>query len=127
MISVDSCPASSTNGFSPQSETALPPETKVTVAKVVINYLSLNAITRPFREIADFLSCAWPIRSDISSLYHKVSNSEFNATGKKKPTESDKAKNSLRGFQLKVVAHYPRVFFLADESDLNSRALVLKG
>lgn len=127
VISVDSCPASSTNGFSPDSETALPPETKVTVAKVVINYLSLNAITRPFREIADFFSCAWPIRSDISSRYHRVSKSVENTTGKKKSTESHKGKNSLRGIQLKVVAHYPRVFFLADESDLNSRALVLKG
>lgn len=127
VISVDSCPASSTNGFVAQSETALPPETKVTVAKVVINYLSLTAITRPFREIADFLSCTWPIRSDLSSRFHKVSKSEFNTTGKRKAIETDKRRNSLQGFQLKVVAHYPRVFFIADESDLNSRALVLKG
>ena len=127
VISVDVCPASSTNGFLPQSETALPPNTKVTVAKVVINYLSLNAIIRPFREIADFLSCAWPIRSKITPQYQRVDKIELHTTEKKKSPDIDKMYDSVQGFQLKVVAHYPRVFFLADESDLNSRALVLKG
>jgi hypothetical protein len=127
VISVDICPAASTNGFLPLSETALPPNTKVTVAKVVINYLSLNAIIRPFQEIADFLSCAWSIRSEISQQYHRLDKPEQHASEKKKSPDNDEMKDHLRGFQLKVVAHYPRVFFLADESDLNSRALVLKG
>ncbi len=127
VISVDTCPASSTNGFLPNSETALPPETKVTVAKVVVNYLSLNAIVRPFREIADFFSCTWPVRSDISPRHQTPNKIEPHTTEKKKPPDTDKAGDSLRGLQLKVVAHYPRIFFLADESDLNSRALVLKG
>lgn len=127
VISVDICPASSTNGFLPLSGTALPPETKVTVAKVVINYLSLNAIIRPFREIADFFACAWPIRSEISPRSQSTNKTELNTTEKKKSPENEKLNYSLKGLQLKVVAHYPRVFFLADESDLNSRALVLKG
>ncbi len=126
VISVDTCPASSANGFLPNSETELPPETKVTVAKVVVNHLSLNAILRPFREIADFFSCTWPVRSDISSRQQTVNKNEMH-TERKKASDNGKPTDSLQGLQLKVVAHYPRVFFLADESDLNSRALVLKG
>jgi len=127
VITIDVCPASSTNGFLPLSETSLPPDTKVTVAKVVVNYLNLNAIIRPFRDIADFFSCSWPIRSKISPQYQRVGRIEQHATEKKKSSDNAKKEEYLRGFQLKMVAHYPRVFFLADESDLNSRALVLKG
>ena len=127
VISIDICPASSTNGFLPLTETALPPDTKVTMAKIVINYLSFNAIIRPFRDIADFLACAWPIRSHISTPHQNMNKSEQCTSDKKTSPDNKKFHDSLQGFQLKVVAHYPRIFFLADESDLNSRALVLKG
>eukprot|EP00536_Pseudo-nitzschia_multiseries_P004057 jgi/Psemu1/323294/estExt_fgenesh1_pg.C_650034 len=126
VISVDKCPASSTNGFQPLSETRLPPDTKVTVAKVVINYLSFNAIARPFRETADFLSCAWP--TSLETLQCQgVNEIETPIAQKKQDLDADVKHDSSQGFELKVVANYPRVFFLADESDLHSRALVLKG
>ena len=127
VISIDTCPASSTTGFGPLSETSLPPDTKVTLAKVVVNYLSLNALIRPFREIADFLSCEWPTSVEQSPKCMRVDEVELHITEKSKFPKIDMIHDSFRGFQLKVVAHYPRVFFLADESDLHSRALVLKG
>lgn len=127
VISIDRCPASSTNEFRPLSETGLPPDTKVTVAKVVINYLSLNAISRPFREFAAFFSCAWPTSLENTSQCQSENEIDPQSAKKKKTADDGIVRDSFRGFQLKVVANYPRVFFLADESDLHSRALVLKG
>ena len=126
VISINTCPASSTTVFGPLSETGLPPDTKVTIAKVVINYLSLNALLRPVREIADFFSCEWPTSIELSRHCQRVDEVESHIDMKAKSLEKT-LHESFHGFQLRIVAHYPRVFFLADESDLHSRALVLKG
>ncbi|KAG7345960.1 vacuolar-sorting-associated protein 13 C-terminal domain containing protein [Nitzschia inconspicua] len=91
VTSIDICPASSTTGFGSISESGLPPDSKVTVARIVINHLSVNAL--PDTVV----------------------------------TDDNIPKASGSGFELKLVAHYPKVFFLADESDLHSRALVLRG
>jgi hypothetical protein len=129
VVTVDACPASSTTGFGSLSECGLPPDTKVTVARIVINYLSLNALIRPFREIVDFLSCEWPSQSGAVSLVSEASGENEAKFIAVMATSSDDRipKTASRGFQLKLVAHYPRIFFLADESDANSRALVMRG
>ena len=122
VVSVDTCPASSTAGFGSLSESGLPPDAKVTVARVVINHLSVNALVRPFRDIAAFLSCEW--NSDLDDSPPHLSPSE---QSKKVTAEDGTVVTKGKGIELKVVSHYPRVFFLADESDPHSRALVLRG
>lgn len=127
VVTVDRCPASSAGAIGALTDSGLPDDSKVTVAKVVINYLSVNALIRPFQEIAAFLSCSWPTQKvSVESPGKRDSLADphvkdANARGVKSiPSTSG-------GFQLKLVAHYPRIFFLADESDPHSRALVLRG
>lgn len=127
VVSIDTCPAVSTTGFGPLSGAGLPSDTQVTIAKVVVNYLSFNALVRPFQEIAAFFSCEWPNSVKNCPKLTKVDEVESRINEKLKGRKNDLIHDFFQGFQLKVVAHYPRVFFLADESDLHSRALVLKG
>lgn len=130
VVTVDTCPASSTTGFGLLSDCGLPADTKVTVARIVINYLSLNALIRPFREIVGFLSCEWPSQRGHApkSVSNKPRKDETKYTASTETSKDvDVSMTSSRGVQIKLVAHYPRVFFLADESDAHSRALVLRG
>jgi hypothetical protein len=114
-------PASSAGAIGSLADCELPADSKVTIARIVINYLSCNALIRPFKEIVAFLSYDWPTKSGQARV-------ATGAVSEKVEEVSDaKAETRSRGFQLKLVAHYPRVFFLADESDLHSRALVLRG
>lgn len=115
------------------------------VARVVVDYLSMNVLVRPLLEIFEFLSCAWPLqtiadsakprglmpepkRSNNSTPITKL-NSRENFFWKTVNEESDEFLNEDdgSGFQVKLVAHYPRIFLLADESDASTRALVLRG
>jgi hypothetical protein len=123
VISIDTCPASSTTGFGSLSENGLPPDSKVTVARIVINRLSVNALVRPFQEVIDFLTVQWDTSAkDSLNFLNHVKKADRGMS-----TEVGVVTSSGRGFELKLVAHYPRIFFLADESDLHSRALVLQG
>ena len=130
VVTVDRCPATSAGAIGSQAECQLPKDSKVTIARIVVNYLSVNALIRPFQEIAAFLSCAWAtqpgsarpaptIRDRTSQIYTSTKPNEAKVEASGTPGSS--------GFQLKLVAHYPRIFFLADESDAHSRALVLRG
>jgi hypothetical protein len=128
VVNVDRCSAGSAVAAGSLKDCELPLDSKVTVAKVVINNLSVNALIRPFKEIAAFLSCNWRTNAGQELLVTDVEkNKSFSleATSNMHQAKSDTPRN--QGFQLKLVAHYPRVFFLADESDPNSRALVLRG
>jgi hypothetical protein len=127
VVTVDRCPASSAGSIGPLADSDLPADSKVTVARVVINFLSVNALIRPFQEIAAFLSCSWPTQK----VSVESSGKRSSLTGPQlKDAHAQGVKSvpsTSRGFQLKLVAHYPRIFFVADESDPHSRALVLRG
>lgn len=130
VVTVDRCAASSVGAVGSLADSDLPPDSNVTVARIVINYLSMNALVRPFKEVAEFFSCDWPTHSVVGQISRNkmtekiegVPNDEKVAKGKG-PYDTSRS----RGFQLKLVAHYPRIFFLANESDIHSRALVLRG
>ena len=129
VVNVDRCSASSAGARGALEECELPMDSKVTIAKVVVNNLSINALLRPFEEVAAFLSCEWQTKMDHVQTEHEEERKNFisqeQTSDKPLDTKSQGKKN--QGFQLKLVAHYPRVFFLADESDPHSRALVLRG
>ena len=130
VVTVDRCPATSAGAIGSHAECQMPKDSKVTIARIVVNYLSVNALIRPFQEIMAFLSCAWPTNNvctrPVPSIRGGLSRIKITTE-----TEGMKRDNSSipesSGLQLKLVAHYPRVFFLADESDAHSRALVLRG
>jgi hypothetical protein len=122
VLTVDTCPASAVESMGSTIPNDIEGE-RVTIARMVINYLSVNAMIRPLREIVSFLTCAWsPDKVEPSPETKKAGiNMEGGENGVVKVSKASS------GFQLKLVAHYPRIFFLADESDPRSRALVLRG
>jgi hypothetical protein len=129
IMTIDSCSASSVGsvGGSMDEEGV---DDKIVIVRVVINYLSVNPLIRPLREISSFLTSSWSVphleESVLSSGTFRVPSQ--NVGGLEDYIEQDVAHIALRrGFQLKLVAHYPQIFFVADESDPNSRALVLRG
>jgi hypothetical protein len=125
VVTIDRCPASSAGAIGSLADYDLPDDSKVTIARIVINYLSVNALIRPFREIVAFLSCDWPTHDLHSRLGTEETLEKYSQSEQQVEATPITAQN--QGFQLKLVAHYPRVFFLADESDPHSRALVLRG
>jgi hypothetical protein len=122
VLTVDTCPASAVGSIGSTIPNDIEAE-RVTIARMVINYLSVNAMIRPLREIVSFLTCAWsPDKLEASPETKKA---DANVEGNDHTVV--KVSKASSGFQLKLVAHYPRLFFVADESDPRSRALVLRG
>jgi hypothetical protein len=125
VVTVDTCPASSIGSVGPIQSIDLGSE-RVTIARVVVNHLSVNVLVRPIQEIVSFLTCAWPLPQQHDSSVLLQATHEDGAAPS--PTSfKGKPDTKSSGFQLKLVAHYPRIFFVADESDPHSRALVLRG
>jgi hypothetical protein len=127
VVTVERCPVSSAQASGSVADLELPPHSKVTIASIVVNYLSLNLLIRPLKEAMAFLACEWPLpkhnkRNSISEPDEEAGHAE---SGVSKRASQKAVKNE--GLHLKLVANYPRIFFLADESDPNSRALVLRG
>lgn len=120
VVTVDTCPSAAVGSIG-SSEFEME---RMTVVRMVINFLSINAMIRPLREVTSFATCSWSRKSDASTP-GVVSESSNELVGK----ESASRRNTASSFclQLKLVAHYPRIFFVADESDCRSRALVLRG
>ena len=116
--------------------------TTTMVARIVINYLSLCALMPPLIEAAEFFSASWSMKDgngskeksdelqnihpDVSALDTDVGSS---GEGSNKAREGSSKTMSAPGggVHVKLVAQYPRIFFLADESDPHTRALVLRG
>ena len=131
LLTVDICSASS-SGIAREDSISSKDDNndKIVLARMVFNYLSVNALIRPLREILAFLTCSWPLHDTgggISNgeVVHELDGNMGRSVDKLE--ESAKLVSFRKGLQLKVVAHYPRIFFLADESDPCSRALVLRG
>ncbi len=107
----------------------------------VVSYLSITAIVRPLQDIVQFFTCDWLVSSQSDITLSELSKSDVKS-GKsiekvseygrtiEKESECEFADTQPlvhRKVQLRFVSHYPRLVFAADESDPNSRALVLQG
>lgn len=131
LLTIDTCSASSAGVENEESILHREEDSdKVVLARMVFNYMSVNALIRPLREIVAFMTCSWPLPSaDRDSSIGEAADKldEEVETSVDQPEERARPASFRKGLQLKVVAHYPRIFFLADESDPCSRALVLRG
>lgn len=127
IVTVDWCSASSVGHVGGSSLPDDGADDKIVVARIVINYLTINAMIRPMKEIASFLACSWDVQHDghVVAFNRVISSVSSNEAAQLEGSTAPMT--SRKGFQLKLVAHYPQIFFLADESDPNSRALVLRG
>lgn len=104
--------------------------TTVTVACLRMNYMNINPLIRPIKETTDFLFCNWrkePKETESNSMETLVNPVDDNASTNTSPSQHESEGRAVKGFQLRIVANYPRVFLIADECNPASRALVLRG
>ena len=112
------------------------------MAKIVVNYLSVNMLLKPLIELMQFLKCGWPLPNVDSTSLHNEDLNSTSVSSKNQQTQnrlrdvknntdshiqSSKDESNKSGFRIKLVANYPRVFLLADDCDAETRALVLRG
>ncbi|KAL7566351.1 hypothetical protein ACA910_013669 [Epithemia clementina (nom. ined.)] len=96
---------------------------KETRISLVISCLSITALFRPLQELAAFLGQSWTLperNCRAVEQYQNISNPS--------PTQDRKKSDApRRPVSLRIVLHYPRFMFVADEGDPHSRALILRG
>lgn len=97
-------------------------------ASLLMNYISVTAIASPIEDVAHFFMCRWesrPAPMTTTQLSSRDEVTTLDATPLLPDTKATASYLSL--VQVKLVLHYPRFVFVLDESDRNSRALVLEG
>lgn len=97
---------------------------------ILVNYLSVAALLRPLEEVFSFFSCTWTVSSlTPSSAVESISLDDRRGSSVSSDISNGEQRNKPSGstLKLKFVLHYARFIFAADESDRNSRALVLEG
>lgn len=107
---------------------------KVTIARVVVNFLTVNALIRPLKEVLAFFAMSWQAKNNTGVSQRDLDHGTGSTFTKAVHQENERArklsisnKSTVSCLQIKIVLHYPRLFFVADESDPHSRALVLRG
>ena len=82
-------------------------------------------MTEPLRDFVDFVSRDW---GDSAFLDTNSQNTESSIRESEVTEPSQTLKPcAQRIFQVQFVSHYPRLVFAADENDLQSKALILRG
>jgi len=133
--------ATKNEGNDDSIEIDMPNSSTKTVARVVINYLSLCALMPPLIETTEFFSASWSTtnehnaeksRDDFEGVQPNISTLDMDLDGscegsKARDQSGKKRSTSGGGVHVNLVAQYPRIFFLAEESDPHTRALVLRG
>jgi hypothetical protein len=93
------------------------PTTTETKLSLVINHLSVAALTRPLQDLVSFL--------DVRVLSPKADLAVESIEGTTDTGEDAASSNNI--YQIRLVLHHPRFVFVAHEEDPHSRALVLRG
>lgn len=93
-------------------------ETRLTV---VISYVSVSAVQKSLQDIISFLACEW------KTLSQSVPEVEAMDMSHSYPAVKKETEGPANPLQARFIMHYPRFVFVADESDIHSRALVLRG
>jgi hypothetical protein len=106
---------------------------------LTLNQTNINPLLRPLNDIVSFLSRRWTALSDETeeeSSRHvetEISpDSHFSTKGlatqhRTKSYIEDQKSQFIKGLHVSVITNHTRIFLLADESDSDTRALVLKG
>lgn len=85
----------------------------------VVNCLSITALHRCLLEVSQFFTCSWGAVAKKKPLSNLDSNDEI--------FQKDQTSQVTGHYEFRLVLHYPRLIFVADEKDAHSKALVLQG
>ena len=107
------------------------PPSGITKVVVVVSFLSIAPMVGPLRDVVDFVTCEWGESAYFESDTRRteslvcdgrtVPESEMTT-----PSETTKSTHH-RVWRVQFISHYPRLVFAADDNDLQSKALVLRG
>ncbi len=104
------------------------------VARLTVNCLNLNPLQKPLIELAEFFTCSWskPLPTDIPTHTRNQHEKNHYECSVKKESKMEKSKVEIsekgpKKLVIKLVAQYPQIFLLADDSDIFTKALVLRG
>jgi hypothetical protein len=94
------------------------------MAQVFINNLNIKPLDRSIKEVVDCFSCAWHKKHT-----HKIGlvDDMMPRSLLKPEKQRQQVEPLFKRFELCITAHYPTIFFFADETDPLTRALVLRG
>lgn len=93
-----------------------------TIVSIVVNFLSITALSRPLRELGEFFGCAWPLSGGVNTASLLGQDRVCQEEDDHQPPSRGSLDLSAR-----LVLYYPRVVFISDESVTSSKALVLSG
>lgn len=111
----------------------------ITSVCLTLNQTNINPLIRPLSDVVSFLSRKWTSHPDgneeeSSSLKESKSSSDShlseNVSASQNMSHSsieDQNSHFIKGFHFSVITNHTRIFLLADETDPETRALVLKG
>ena len=101
-------------------------DSRETRISVVISRLSITALFRPLQELAEFSAKAWTIPVEKNTNIGKPCAQTRREDSQTAPNGRATDKPHLP-VSIRVVLHYPRIMFVADDGDPHSRALILRG
>ena len=93
---------------------------------ILINYISVTFLVRPFVDIVAFITRSWPHDLQQSTVGAE-SDSLDGHVGESLEEARDAIRSEDTSFHFKFVLHYPRLIFVANETDPHSQGLVLRG
>lgn len=92
---------------------------------LLVNYLSLAPYTRPLEEIFAFFTCSFDT-TQVSKT-ESVSHDETVGPAATEAAGAVPVQMKARSLNVKLVMHYPRFIFVAEDKQRFSRALILQG
>ena len=107
------------------------PPAGLTKVVIVVSFLSIAPMVGPLRDVIDFVTCEWDasasLETDSQHTESPVRNDDIGLESEATVQPSAPTSSPQRIFRVQFVSHYPRLVFAADENDLQSKALVLRG
>jgi hypothetical protein len=97
---------------------------------IVVNFLSVTMLAKPMEDVSAFLRCTWALGGQDSTQANEAKKLACNEEGHAETNGTEThipAKTRKTCLAVKLVLHYPRLIFSADETEKHSRALVLEG
>jgi hypothetical protein len=97
-------------------------------AVAIISFISVTVFVEPIQDLINFVACKWNESSETENTRNFMILSEGNPDAENSVKLKGNWMSSLRSkISFRFVSHYARFIFAADESDYQSRCLIVQG
>jgi hypothetical protein len=95
---------------------------------VIVSFISITALLEPIQDVLNFLTCRWELDFIREIAKNKsMSNGEASSGDEEHTTRLFFLSSFRSKICVRFVSHYARFIFSANEHDIHSRYLILKG